>query len=46
VDAAGTQGQRSVGEFTPTCLEIYQKFPSGGEQTGEWTIAPAPDEEK
>ena len=25
----GITPQRSVGEFTPTCLSIYEKYPSG-----------------
>jgi hypothetical protein len=26
---SGNRAQRSFGEFTPTCLSLYQRYPSG-----------------
>jgi hypothetical protein len=36
-DAAGNVPQRSLGEFTPTCLSVYQRFSSSGYEQ-QWRI--------
>jgi hypothetical protein len=40
VDVSGNIPQRKIGEFTPTCVAVYEKYPSGSggiqiEQTGD-----------